>query len=153
MKLRHSALFANLAKINRKEMIESIIRGSDVSIFHRAFRHLVAGGIGTLIYIGLVAAGVEILALHPVTSAVAAFIVLEIFTYAINRSWVYLASRDHHYAVPRFLIVSVVGIVLNAAIMYVIVESFGLAYGWGLLATTIVVPPTNFLLNFFWAFK
>jgi putative flippase GtrA len=136
-----------------KLSLEAVFRGNQVGVPHRVVRHLIAGGLGTVIYIALVAGFVELVGLHPVTSAVLAFIVLEVFVYWTNRLWVYRATQDHRYAIPRFVVVSLVGIVLNAALMYGVVEGLDLAYGWGLVATTLVVPPTNFLLNFLWAFK
>ena len=122
-------------------------------MFHRLIRHLVAGGAGTLLYMLLVALCVEVAGLHPVASVVIAFIIMEIYTYLINRAWVYAPKEGHAYAIPRFLTVTVVALSLNTGIMYLIVESLELWYVWGLVATALVVPPTNFLLNYFWAFK
>lgn len=122
-------------------------------ILKRGIRHLLAGGAGTLLYMVLVAAFVELVRLQPVTSVVLAFVVFEVYTYAVNRAWVYVPKQGHDYAVPRFLIVTAVSLGLNTGIMYVIVELLGMWYFWGLVATALVVPPTNFLLNYFWAFK
>jgi putative flippase GtrA len=122
-------------------------------MFHRWIRHLVAGGAGTLLYMLLVALFVEVAGLHPVASVVIAFIIMEIYTYLINRAWVYAPREGHAYAIPRFLAVTVVALSLNTGIMYLIVESLDLWYVWGLVATALVVPPTNFLLNYLWAFK
>lgn len=122
-------------------------------MLNRWIRHLVAGGAGTLLYMLLVAMFVELAGLHPVTSVMIAFIIMEIYTYLINRAWVYAPKEGHAYAIPRFLTVTVVALSLNTGIMYLIVESLDLWYVWGLLATTLIVPPTNFLMNYFWAFK
>lgn len=122
-------------------------------MLNRWLRHLVAGGLGTLIYMGLVAMLVEFAAFHPVTSVVIAFIVMEFYTYVVNRAWVYAPKEGHRYAVPRFLTVTVVALSLNTGIMYAVVEVVGYSYFWGLVATALVVPLTNFLLNYFWAFR
>ena len=122
-------------------------------MLNRLMRHLAAGGAGTVLYILLVALFVEVAGLHPVASVVVAFFIIVIYTYLINRAWVYAPKEGHAYAIPRFLTVTAVGLFLNTGIMYLIVESLELWYVWGLVATTLVVPPTNFLLNYFWAFK
>lgn len=122
-------------------------------MLNRWLRHLAAGGAGTLLYLLLVALFVELVELHPVTSVVIAFVLMELYTYLINRAWVYAPKEGHAYAIPRFLTVTVVALSLNTGIMYLLVESLALWYVWGLVATTLVVPPTNFFLNYFWAFR
>lgn len=125
----------------------------EAGIVNRAARHLIAGGIGTLLYMLFTVIFVEILSFHPVLGACIAFLGLEIYTYAVSRVWVYDPSENHTYAIPRFLTVTFIALFLNTSIMYIVVEPLQLWYVWGLLATTFVVPPTNFLLNYYWAFK
>jgi len=134
-------------------MANLAFRKSDVGMLSRAFRHAIAGGIGTIVYMANVAILVELVGVNAVVSSAFAFVTLEVYTYAINRLWVYESQRQHGYAIPRFLIVTCAGLFLNTGIMYMVVELFGLWYVWGLVATTLIVPPTNFLLNFYWAFK
>jgi putative flippase GtrA len=126
---------------------------NEPGILVRWIRHLVAGGFGTLLYMALVALLVEVTGLHPVTSVVVAFIALEIYTYGIFRAWVYSPTNGHTQTIPRFLFVAALALGLNAGLMYLIVEALGYWYGWGLLITALVVPATNFLLNYYWAFK
>lgn len=134
-------------------IIDNLIRNSDVGIFNRAIRHFMAGGMGTLFYMVLVAILVELVHLHPVPSASLAFLLIVLYTYIINRKWVYDPTREHAYAIPRFIALEFIALFLNTAIMYVAVETMGLSYIWGLIATTIIIPPTNFLLSYYWAFK
>ena len=130
-----------------------VFQRTGVGIGNRAARHLVAGGIGTLLYLASVAFLVEIFKLHPVLSVVIAFIVFEVYTYASYRIWVYQSNREHGYAIPRFLFITLLTLFLNVGIMYLAVEILELWYIWGLVGTTLVVPPTNFILNYYWAFK
>lgn len=116
-------------------------------------RHLIVGGVGTLFYMAVLTGLVEVLKQEPVSSSVMAFVCLIIYTYLFNRFWVYRATRGHGYSVPRFLIVEMVALLLNTAIMYFTVEILGWWYIGGLLSATLLLPPTNFLLNFYWAFK
>ncbi len=122
-------------------------------MFNRLIRHLLVGGMGTLLYTILVAFFVEITHFHPVVCVVLAFILLMIYTYSLNRVWVYNASKGHGYAVPRFLTVTIIALLLNAGIMYIVVEVLHWWYFWGLVVAAGIVPPTNFLLNYYWAFK
>ena len=126
---------------------------NEPGILVRWIRHLVAGGFGTLFYMALVALLVEVTGLHPVTSVVVAFIALEIYTYGIFRAWVYSPKTGHSHTIPRFLVVTAVALTLNTGLMYLVVETLGYWYVWGLLVTALFVPATNFLLNYYWAFK
>jgi putative flippase GtrA len=130
-----------------------IFRKTSVGIFNRWLRHLLAGGFGTLLYYAGVVFGVEILDLHPVTSAIIAFAFMELYFYFIQRLWVYRPLRAHSYCVPRYILVTIVALLLNTTLMYIAVETLSLNYIWGLAFTTLIIAPTNFLLNYFWAFK
>jgi putative flippase GtrA len=134
-------------------VLASLFGSASAGMIQRWFRHLVAGGTGTLLYMAMVALLVELASLHPLVSVVLAYSVAVGYTYAINRLWVYASARSHFYALPRFLVVVVVAFALNAGIMFVAVEFMQWWYGWGLLIAALVVPPTNFLLNYYWAFR
>lgn len=126
---------------------------SNAKIPERMFRHAVAGGMATLLYMTLVAAQVEVLKMHPVLAIVTASIIMELFIYVTQRLWVYKSTRDHASAIPRFLVTIPIALGLNAGIMALVVEVLGLWYVWGLVAATLVLPPTNFLLNMYWVFR
>lgn len=129
------------------------LEGTSEAVIARFLRHLVSGGAGMLFYMIILVTAVEVLAVHPVAAAVVAFVLLTIFTYLAGRLWVYRPSRGHSYSAPRFLVVVGVAFLLNTAIMFVAVEVFSWWYIWGQVAAALVVPPTNFVLNYFWAFR
>ena len=134
--------------------LTGILSGNkSVGMMSRFFRHLVAGGIGTLIYVTLVAILVEIFGLHPVPSVMVAVVIEVLYKYIISRGWVYQPDRTNSYTIPRFLVVVIISLLLNTGIMYFAVEIIQLWYVWGLLSTAFIVPPTNFLLNFYWTFR
>ncbi len=125
----------------------------DVDAAHRLVRHLIAGGVGTVGYIAIVVFLVEVIDIRPVLGVVIAFLTLEIYTYIVNRSWVYNATNAHIEAAPRFVTVIVTTFALNAGIMYLANDIFKWWYGIGLLLTVLILPATNFSLNFFWTFR
>ena len=125
----------------------------ETAVWVRWLRHLAAGGVGTLLYLAAVAIGVELLGFHPVASVSVAFTLLVAFSYTVNRTWVYAPERGHGYAIPRFFVGVAIGFLLNIGIMYGMVEVLDLWYAWGLVGAAVVVPPTNFLVNYLWAFR
>jgi len=133
--------------------VQKIFIGRSAGIIHRVIRHLIAGGIGTLIYLAMTFLFVELFDVHPVLAVIYAFILSVIYSYIINSSWVYSPRMTFYYIVPRFITVTLLSLGLNTGIMILTVEIFEAWYVYGLIITVFVVPPTNFLLNYYWAFK
>jgi len=133
--------------------IHDLLYGQSVGILNRWIRHLIAGGSGTILYIGLIAFFVEITDLHPVRATVISFIFLMSYIYTLNRLWVYNATGRHSRTLIRYLMVTSISLILNTGIMYIVVEQHEAWYGFGIIAASLIVPLTNFLLNYFWAFK
>lgn len=136
------------------QLMASLLSNSgERSVGHRLVRHLLAGGIGTLLYMSGVFLLVELGGLRPVYGVVVSFLFFELYIYIANRTWVYQTSENHAHSVPRFIALTVLTLVLNAGLMYLFVDVFGQPYLWGLAATVLVIPPTNFVLNYYWAFR
>ena len=134
-------------------LTKSLSVREDVDAAHRLVRHLIAGGVGTVGYVAIVVFLVEVINIRPVHGVVIAFLVLEIYTYIVNRSWVYNATNAHIVAVPRFVAVIIITFLLNTGIMYLANDIFKWWYGIGLLLTVLILPATNFSLNYFWTFR
>ena len=119
----------------------------------RFARHLLVGGVGTLLYMGGTALFVEVFRWQPVVSSICSFLLLVTYSYSLGRFWVYETTQKHSYSIPRFLAVAIIGLVLSTTVMYLTVHVLEIWYFWGLVGATLIVPPTNFLLNFYWALK
>jgi len=74
-------------------------------------------------------------------------------SYVVNRAWVFDTDRSHVSAFSRFVVASVIGMTLNTGLMYATVHLMGWWYGVGLAMATLVVPPTNFAVNYLWCFR
>jgi putative flippase GtrA len=124
-----------------------------INVTERMLRHLVVGGTATLFYLMLLVLLVELLNMHPVLATCVAFLVMEIFIYAANWSWVHEPTLGHRSAVARYIVAIVVALALNSGIMALTVDVLGLWYIWGLAAAVLILPVTNFLLNSYWVFR
>ncbi len=133
--------------------LRATIFGSNVPVAIRGARHLVAGGTGTVLYIVIVATLVEVADLRPVTAALSSFVCLVVYTYLVNRSWVFQSNGAHQRAVPRFIVVTLVSLLVSIGIMYLVVDVAHIWYGWALLLATLIIPATNFMLNYTWVFR
>jgi putative flippase GtrA len=75
--------------MNPVTLLRQVLDPSASGAVHaRGVRHLIANGAGTILYVGMVAALVEIARLDPVPAVVVSVVVFEIYTYWVNRRWV-----------------------------------------------------------------
>jgi putative flippase GtrA len=82
------------------------------------------------------------------------FAVSVINSYIWNRRWTFRSANPkklHEFG--KFMLVAVVGLVLNTYIMFLAVEKLHLRYIFGLIFATAIVMFWNFLINKFWTFK
>lgn len=116
-------------------------------------RYAVVGIIGTATHIGSLVILVEQFALNPIIASTIGFIITLIISYYLNHYWTFHSGRTHTYALPRYTMVSLSGLVLNATIMHVTVNVFGWWYVIGQMCVILVVPASNFLMNYHWSFQ
>jgi putative flippase GtrA len=116
-------------------------------------RYGVVGIVGTVMYVGLLALLVNGLGLEPIGTSVFVFGFVLLISYILNYFWTFQASRGHTEVFPRFIIVSVIGLLINTGIMYITVDILRWWYLWGVLIAIFFVPCSNFLLNAYWAFS
>lgn len=119
----------------------------------RAVRYGLAGVFATLVYFASVFALVEWARLAAVPAAAAATVIVMLTSYVVNRAWVFDTTRSHTSALPRFAIATGLSLVLNTGLMHLAVQTFGWPYWGGLLLATAIVPPVNFVVNYFWSFE
>ena len=124
-----------------------------MSLSRKIIRYAVVGVIGTAVHFGVLAALVELFGVEPVTSSTIGFIVTVIVSYVLNHRWTFRSDRGHRSALPRYIIVSITGMLLNTGIMFLTVHVFGLWYILGQCLVVVVVPITNFALNYRWSFR
>ena len=123
-----------------------------ITVIDRFVRYALVGGISTLTYLGMLAFLVEYFNLDPVLSSVTCFIVIVLLAYILNYLWVFESERTHKKVLPRFLVVSFLGLMMNTGVMYFTVNIIGLWYIWGQVCAAVFIPVTNFVMNFYWSF-
>jgi putative flippase GtrA len=122
-------------------------------IRYQVFRFAVVGVVATVTHIAVLIAGVEWLGLHPVFASTLGFIAAVADSYLLNRSWTFKSDAAHGETLWKFVVVSLIGLGLNTAMMTTLVGYFHWWYLWAQLATLLVVPASNYLLNRHWTFK
>lgn len=124
-----------------------------LSLTHRAARHLIVGAGGTVGYFIFVALLVEKFFVSPVLSVIISYSVLVLYTYLVNRRWVYNVRSKHIPTIFRFSVLLLLGFGLNTGMMYFATEILAQNYLWGLIASAAIVPMTNFAISYLWVFR
>ncbi len=120
---------------------------------HKFIRYAIVGLFGTFTHVGLLILFVEWLFLPPVFSSSTAFIIVVIISYCLNYRWTFNAKSKHKTALFRYGTVSLIGFLLNLAIMFFLVDILQLWYLFGQMISAIFVSISNFTLNSKWTFK
>lgn len=110
------------------------------------------GFICTLIYFISVFIFVELFDKDPVYGSTMAFIIMTVFSFLLNKKYTFGGEFTFN-KLFRFIIVSLMGFILNFGIMYTVCEVLSFHYSIGELVTILVIPLVNFTLNNYWTFK
>lgn len=120
----------------------------------RAFlRFAAVGAIATAIHAGVFALAIETTPLDPVAATVLAFAVAFAAGFALNRRWTFASRAAPLAQLPRYLVVQLAGLALNAAIMAFAVHAQRWSPYAGLALAITLVPPVTFALSRGWVFR
>lgn len=111
-----------------------------------------AGAVGTAVHYIILLGLVHFLLASPVTASILGALAGAIVNYLLSYHWVFHSRRRHSETLSKFVATGGVGLILNAAIMYVLVTIAGIHYLSAQLAATCIVLFWNFLGNRFWTF-
>lgn len=89
---------------------------------------------------------------HIVPATVVAFFASLIFSYLLNRTFTFTSRIQHHIGLPKYLLVTLVGLFWNVLTMYAFVGILGLNYYMSFLLMSVIVATNNYLLNKSWVF-
>ena len=95
---------------------------------------------------------VEVMKVNPTLASAYAFGLILVIAYILNYYWTFQSKNRHTYVMPRFILTSLVGLLLNSGVMFVSVEILGLWYLVGASIGVVIGPVSNFFLNSNWSF-
>jgi putative flippase GtrA len=130
------------------QYISKLLANKTNNLFVQLFRYTFVGGIAFVIDFGLLFLLTAYAGLHYQWSAAISFIAGLAVNYMISITWVFNAdegSRNRLYEFLMFAVVGVIGLGLNALIIYVFTELVGVYYLISKIISTIIVFLWNFL--------
>ena len=97
---------------------------------------------------------VEVLDLHHLVAATAAFVVAVLNNFWWNRHWTFEARGGHAgFQAARFFTVSVLAFLFAAAVLEVLVSAAGVAEVPAQAISIVAATPLNFIGNKMWSFR
>lgn len=118
----------------------------------RIVRYGLAGGLSMLAHLVVLLLMVEVARLGPVVSTTLGFLVSVAVSFLLQHHWVFRSPVAWRATAPRFVAVTLFGLLLNTSIMALGYRLAGVHY---LVAQTVAfaaVPISNYLLNSAWTF-
>src|SRR5690625_6962527 len=116
-------------------------------------RYGVAGLCSLLVHLLVLVALVESGLAAPVPASVAGFAASVAVSFILQHRWVFRSSAPLAASFGRFLVVVVIGLLLNVLIMSAGVNGLGLYYPLVQMVAFAAVPVSNYLFNRAWTFR
>ncbi len=116
----------------------------------------IVGAVGTFIDFALLNLFHQFFGWWLYLSATLSFLAAVINNYLFNKYWTFKnfsgnKGADRQFA--QFVLVSIVGLLINLGVMSLLVEKWGIWYNWAKAVATLVVLFWNFWANRFWTFR
>ena len=117
------------------------------------FWFIVAGGMATAVHYAVLVALVELLDFAAAPSAAVGTLCGAVVSYLLNRRMAFAgSSAGHTRALPRFIVIALLGALLNGLLVWLGVHVFGWHYLLAQLLATLLVMGLTFQLHRVWTF-
>lgn len=111
------------------------------------------GAIGTAMHYSVLITLVRLAQIDAVLASMAGFVVGACVNYSLNYLFTFKTSKRHTEALPKFFMVALLGMGINAAIMAGLVHQAGVHYLLAQIVATGLVLVWNFAGNKLWVFR
>ncbi len=125
-------------------------------------RNALPGQISRFAVIGLIATGVHLtvagfahygLGMTPLVANFVAFLVAFGVSFTGHYFWTFGQTSSVRSAMVRFFLVSVSGLAINQAIVWIVVNVMGQSFLLAMALAVLIIPVASFVSSKFWAFK
>lgn len=110
------------------------------------------GAIGTALHYGVLIFIVSVVNSDPAIGAMAGAACGAAFNYSLNYRFTFRSKRPHNEALPRFLLMAGIGVLLNGAIVKVLTMAT-VNYLVSQVGATLTILILNFFLSKLWIFR
>ena len=129
-------------------------------LFSKAFikeftKFAIVGALGTLINVLVLYLFTEIFNVYYIISEIVAFIVSSINNYLLNKIWTFKEELQEKIVIKytEFLTISVIALIINLSVLFVLVEYFNFWYILAEVGAIICAFLFNYVGNKLWTFR
>ncbi len=121
-------------------------------LVHKFSRFLLVGGLCTALQYALLILFVEEMRLSPTMASTIGYVASSLVNYLLNYSFTFKSTAEHRRSMPRFMVIALCGVALNAAVTFVGTTVLGLHYLLAQVIATCLTLVWNFVANMRWTF-
>ena len=121
-------------------------------MFMQLVRFAGVGGLATLVHVCVALFANSVFGLEGLAANFAGFIAAVLLSYFGHAKITFQAQADHTQHMPRFLFVSLVGLMTSSSVVWLITERMGQGFGLSMVLVAIAVPMASFVAMKFWVF-
>jgi putative flippase GtrA len=132
------------------------------SLYQLALQYGRFGTVGvtaTTVHVAAFVALIEVVEFAPLIANVLAFGLAVLVSFFGHWRWTFrptdgeaAALKPASRMLSKFVVVALIGLLLNSLVVYAVTDTFALPYAYAVLLMVSIVPLTIFLLSKFWAF-
>lgn len=115
-------------------------------------RYAGVGAIGTAVHYAVLVVLVQFANVTPISASTVGAVAGAIVNYALNHRFTFVSQRKHILALPRFMAITGLGILVNAAVMALVLAVVTDSYLIAQVIATGVVLIVGYVANKKWTF-
>ena len=116
-------------------------------------KYAAVGAVGTAGHYLTLAVLVQLCHVAPAAASALGAVVGAVVNYLLNRRFTYRSHQPHGVTLPKFAATAVTGVVLNAGLMALLAQLWGLYYLLAQCIATLSILVFTFVVNTAWTFK
>ncbi|MEC5216784.1 putative flippase GtrA [Actimicrobium sp. GrIS 1.19] len=109
--------------------------------------YALVGAAGTLVHYSILLLLVEQFRFHAITGSIVGSVAGAVINFILNHRVTFRSTAAYSKTAPSFFAIAAVSLLLNAALMYVLVDLFSVRYIVAQLVTTSLILSSNYFLN------
>ena len=122
-------------------------------LLKRLMRFGITGGVTAVIYFGLIYLLVEPWSMNPTVASVFSFAPAIVYNYLSHKYWSFESGDPHQTSLPRFAVVTTVGMCINSGIIYVGTETMNAPFPPAQAAALAALLVWNYVMFTRWVFS